>query len=435
MAFRAGRLADARALLERTHATYEALGQTAAAARVSTRLAEIDFSDGNPRQAVARLEPALAALDAEEPDAGLAALAAQLGRFLYFTREYDRALPHIERALALAEELDLPETLAQALNSKSLVLAKRGRPYEAEILLEGALAVALAHDLHAAALRALNNMTVVRADADRWADALGLHQRGLELSRRIGHRFWEVQFLAGCAEHLSRLGRWDEALALAADAEPLALTAEQNLRFLPMVEIPCERGETEQARELFAHLAAAGRHDEAEARMWWLFTEARLLRAEGNVRQALDTAERGLDRVPETGLTSWKARFALTEALEAASTLDDAETIGRLLARLDDVRPGKLPPLLAAQRARFRARLAGSDADRELATAERLFAELEMPFYIAVTELEHAEWLDAAGRLDEARTLLDDARERFGELRATPWLERVARVELRQPVG
>jgi hypothetical protein len=278
-------------------------------------------------------------------------------------------------------------------------------------------------------------MTVVRADADRWADALGLHQRGLELSLRVGHRYWERAFLAGCAEHLARLGRWDEALALAADAEPLALTAEQNLRFLPMVEIPCERGETEQARELFAHLAAAGRHDEAEARMWWLFTEARLLRAEGNVQQALDTAERGLDRVPETGLTSWKAQFVLTEALEAASTLDDAETIGRLLARLDDVRPGKLPPLLAAQRARFRARLAGSDADRELATAERLFAELEMPFYIAVTELEHAEWLDAAGRLDEARTLLDDARERFGELRATPWLERVARVELRQPVG
>jgi hypothetical protein len=48
-----------------------------------------------------------------------------------------------------------------------------------------------------------------------------------------------------------------------------------------------------------------------------------------------------------------------------------------------------------------------------------------MPFYVAVTRLERAERLIAQGRADEARPLLDQARETFEELRAGPWVERV----------
>ena len=47
-----------------------------------------------------------------------------------------------------------------------------------------------------------------------------------------------------------------------------------------------------------------------------------------------------------------------------------------------------------------------------------------MPFYLAVVELEHAELLAAAGRLDECEPLALEAREIFDELRAAPWLER-----------
>ena len=78
-----------------------------------------------------------------------------------------------------------------------------------------------------------------------------------------------------------------------------------------------------------------------------------------------------------------------------------------------------------ALQARFAARLAETDADVEFATAERLFGELEMPFYLAVTQLEHAEWLIAQDRRDEAEPLLAEARETFERLRATPWLERL----------
>src|SRR5262249_50400364 len=120
MAWLAGKPAEARALLESARAGYEARGDEVATAKIDARLAEYDFVDGHPPRAVERLVPALATLDTAGSDADVAALAAQLGRFLIFTGDYDEAAPHLERALTLAERLDLPETLAQALNTKSI---------------------------------------------------------------------------------------------------------------------------------------------------------------------------------------------------------------------------------------------------------------------------------------------------------------------------
>ena len=50
-----------------------------------------------------------------------------------------------------------------------------------------------------------------------------------------------------------------------------------------------------------------------------------------------------------------------------------------------------------------------------------------MPFWLAVTQLEHAELL---GGGEDAGRLLAEARETFERLEAVPWLERAgARVE------
>jgi hypothetical protein len=45
-------------------------------------------------------------------------------------------------------------------------------------------------------------------------------------------------------------------------------------------------------------------------------------------------------------------------------------------------------------------------------------------FFVAATELEHAEWLTGQGRGDEAEPLLTEAREIFERLEAAPWLAR-----------
>jgi hypothetical protein len=63
-------------------------------------------------------------------------------------------------------------------------------------------------------------------------------------------------------------------------------------------------------------------------------------------------------------------------------------------------------------------------ADSGFATASARFRELELTFWLAVTLLEHGEWLGEQGRANEAEPLLAEARGIFEQLGATPWLER-----------
>jgi tetratricopeptide (TPR) repeat protein len=399
---------------------------------VSARLAEIDFNEGHPQRAVARLEPALAALEAGAADADLAVLAAQLGRFLVLNGEEERAAPHLERALWLAEALDLPETLAQALNSKSILLSNYDRLYEARILVESALALALAHDLHGAALRAYNNLAVFLESSERWAESLATTERGLELARRVGDRGQEASALAGPVGSLWLLGRWDEAIARAVEAQELASTSSLQMPMLEAVAIHRERGELDQARRVFAGLSLVAQAEDVQATAGYATAEAGLLRAEGRPREALAAAERALTIGTALGVTSVVGKSALHEALEAAAALDDNDKIRELLAPFDELRPGMLSRLLKALQARFAARLAETDADVEFATAERLFGELEMPFYLSVTQLEHAEWLIAQDSRDEAEPLLAEARETFERLQATPWLDRLAAAQAQE---
>ena len=216
MAWRANKADECRVLLERAHTAFEELGEPVAAARVASRLADCDFIDGHPPHAVTRLEPALAALEAAGASEDIAAVAAQLGRYLYFSGEDERALPHLERALTLAEALGQPETLSEAMNTKGGILFSHGhRPQEGTILLEGALAIALAHDLHSAALRAYNNLNADLWVRGEWRACLANAERALELARRVGDRQWESNFVAGPTGFLMMLGLWDEALARA----------------------------------------------------------------------------------------------------------------------------------------------------------------------------------------------------------------------------
>ena len=57
-----------------------------------------------------------------------------------------------------------------------------------------------------------------------------------------------------------------------------------------------------------------------------------------------------------------------------------------------------------------------------------MFRELELPFYLAVTLLEHGELLADQGQASEAEPLLAEATEIFERLGATPWLERARRL-------
>ena len=142
-----------------------------------------------------RMDRAYQALSQEEPDADLAQLAAQLGRFLFFAGRHDIAMQRIESALELAEGLSLPETFSQALNTKAILLVSHGRMLEGIALLRYALEVALENDKPTAALRAYFNLSDSLSNADRYEEAETTVRDGLAYARRIGNRYQELLFL------------------------------------------------------------------------------------------------------------------------------------------------------------------------------------------------------------------------------------------------
>jgi len=104
-----------------------------------------------------------------------------------------------------------------------------------------------------------------------------------------------------------------------------------------------------------------------------------------------------------------------------------------LLARIDALRTGEISSFMDDHRSRYRARMAAAHGrDREAATgfkaAARVFREYGLVFWLAVTQLEHGEWLVGKGRAEETEPLIAEARKTFERLSANPWLERAAHV-------
>jgi hypothetical protein len=132
------------------------------------------------------------------------------------------------------------------------------------------------------------------------------------------------------------------------------------------------------------------------------------------------------------GIAYEAVKEAFVVALECALELGDVERAEKWLGLVEELPPGHSPQFLQAHSSRFRALLAarqtGSKRSDDLFKgAAALFRELAVPFYLAVTQLEHGEWLVAESRAAEAEPLLAEAREIFEQLEATPWVERAAR--------
>jgi class 3 adenylate cyclase/tetratricopeptide (TPR) repeat protein len=438
---RAGRMAwrsregDAERLLQDSLRAFEEQRQTHAAARVSAALADIESESGQLGEAVARMEAAFAVLSADEPDADVAALAAQLGRLYMLQGQLDPAAERVDFALGVAEALDLPEVFSQALNTRGGVLRQLGRHRESRILLEHALAVALEHDLHEAALRAYWNLMVLEASRERWTEVNRLIQSGLELARRAGIGQYESEFLAANVEPLVELGQWNEAAAHAEESAQLQIESESvwDLNVHASTALVCAwRGDLPGARERLGRLEPYVTSDALEMRTAFASVRATVLNAEGDHAEAQRVATAALEEGAEAlgGTMNPNIRAAVVQALEAAFALGDVGAVEPLLEMFEHVPPGHSTPSVRAHGARAAARLAAlrgesTGVDDGFTAAAALFRGLPAPYWLAVTLAEHGEWLVAQGRTEEAESHLTEAREIFERLEARPWLERL----------
>jgi class 3 adenylate cyclase/tetratricopeptide (TPR) repeat protein len=425
MASRSGDPDGARRLFEESIALHEERGGTHAAARVLWRLGRSESFTGRRDEAMARMERAFDIISEDEHGEDLALLAAALAVGYWFSGDLDRAAERSELALDIAEAHVYPGALAMALRAKSAVASSRGHHEESLALLRHGLQIALDHDIVAEA----GNCYFILSDRcfrhDTYADALGYLDEALSLTRKLGNRPEEWAVLAERTYPLAMLGRWDEAQA--ANAEFTQEQVDAGGVLLSMlqsgVDIHIQRGELDGARRVFSMFARLEQSTDVQERSMFLATRAHLHRAEGRPQEALADAEATIETARTMGLPFQGTKQAIVDAVEVAFVLGEPAKIEELLTSIETVPPGSRPPYLDAHARRFRARLAADGAGYE-AAADR-FRELGIPFWRAVTLLEHGEWLAGQGRPGEAEPLLAEAREIFDGLEATPWLERV----------
>jgi tetratricopeptide (TPR) repeat protein len=264
-------------------------------------------------------------------------------------------------------------------------------------------------------------------------------QQALALGRKDGNRPNEWFALSEMTYALYMRGEWNESLAALAEIPEEKLPTGGTLLspLTSVLELHLHRGNVEEAHRIFSIYARLAESSDVQDRSCYATAEAALARAAGRFVDALAAAERAISYTPTIGIANQAIKHGFVHAIEAALALGDPEKAEELLSTIDRLPPGLRPPFLDAQAQRFRARLASAldVATSGYAAAVTRLRELELPFWLAVTLLEHGELLGEQGRADEAEPLLAEAREIFERLGATPWAERARAVEVPIEVG
>jgi predicted ATPase/class 3 adenylate cyclase len=421
---------------ERSIALFESQGSTHLAARVQARLCEVMWDRGRLAESLESMERAFQVLVSEPPDEAFAWLAAQLARFHFFNGDASLGAERIETALDIAEALGLPELLSQALNTKNLILLTRGHYLEARALLETALNVALENDKPSAALRAYNNLIDTAATADRYKEAQSHAESGLNLARRVGNRYWERTF-TGYVYPLYALGRWDEALAqlseLSVDDRVSARIAFGQGYVAFGAAIYVHRGNLDEAAERVAMFADFERSPDVQEQAEHACAEAVWLLGQRDAEGTVRAARRALKPIETLGLGHYTIKESLILGIEGALLGGDLRAADEFLALIGALPIARRTRFLQAHMLRLNARIASrrgeSDAiEPGFIAAARLFREIRFPFGLAVTLLEQSEWLNTQGRHSDATAGIDESREIFQGLTATPWLQRLEKL-------
>ena len=424
-----GRLEVAEEHFERSMMLFADEGAAHPAARVSARLSEVVWLLGRIEEGIERMERSFEVLSGDEPDEDIAALAAQLGRLAFFTGRLELATERIEFALDIAEALGLPEVFSQALNTKSLLLYRR--PRESKTLLECALRTALENDLTAAALRAYYNLTETLCELDRNEEALANARRGIELARRRGDRNWEWGLLSQMGKPLFLTGAWDEALDVASRVPDEGRVAASGFHELlvPLARIHAAQGRGDEAAALLETLAPLAGSADLDERGKFQVGRAVVLRVQGRYTDAVAAGEEAM-KARELPTGAPDAVDGMIEAAEAAFALDDLVRIEAFLGWCRELPKVYRTQYVLAHEARVAARLAALRAEASVVEpafggAVARFRELAMPFWMAVSLTDHAEWLVDQDRIEDADPQLDEARAVFERLKAVSWLERL----------
>ena len=219
------------------------------------------------REAVAVLEPL-----GRSPE-----LAGALSRLAVFQEDLGSMLQVACRAEELARELDLPEVVSDALNTKACALAARGETWEPAML--ESLRVAQSTRSDGQAGRAYANYQMLLSTARRWADLDALTAEGLAYCEEHDIATYGYCIRAAHGEAMLSRGRWDEAIAL---AQPLVDLQASPVNIVgPLCVVGLARARRDQPDAMAALDEAVKLADQTDDLEWRL--TARVPRAEAHL--------------------------------------------------------------------------------------------------------------------------------------------------------
>jgi tetratricopeptide (TPR) repeat protein len=421
-------------LLERAVDQLQAAGRVDEAAAGSVQLANLLWNQDRIDDAIERLSVAYDALSTGEPGEALATVGAELGRQLHFRGDAGVARERTDEALRIAETLDLPAVVADALITKELVESGTGDPSTSVEYLRRAVDIAERNQLSAVLLRAYNNLAVSYGQLDQYEATKVTAAKSLALARRLGLRFWEWQALNGLAIAASEQGEWDEALACTAE---FPLPSEVPGAMWPylwggmsVIPIRVARGQIDEAEAWFGAVEPLVRTSrDVQTRAGAELMESWIRGARGDHARALALAEHSFTVGRPLGSFEPSVRYAFIQMGDSAFALGELDKVRGLVDTVSSIPAAEMFPSLEGQLRRFRARLAAigersDEADAAFSAAEETFRSLGSPFWLAVVEVEHVEERSRAGRDDRGSALLAEARSIFERLDAGPWIER-----------
>jgi tetratricopeptide (TPR) repeat protein len=336
--------------------------------------------------------------------------------------EYDTVLAWLERALPVAERLDLLPATAAGLVRLSGTLYRVNRPREALIILRGTHELAVANDLVEVDRATRTQLTFYEQFADP-AAGLAMAREGLELAARRGslaNGFLMVGNAVSCA---IRLGEWAWSSALVDEWLANEITGSFYLElYVDRAVLTALTGGDPSADLAEAERLSAGVEDSQYvsychwARAWEAFTAGRLDDAS---RQATLAAD----------VTDYFVPISLPLAARAALWAGDAPAAAEIVERIGlSVVRGQA---IALDFATLRAGVAAIEGRRSDAVAGyrdvlRGWRGLGLVFDEAMATLDVALLLAPADReMPEAAAAVAAAREVLARLGATPLLARL----------
>ncbi|MEU2456302.1 AAA family ATPase [Streptomyces sp. NPDC012473] len=296
-----------------------------------------------------------------------------------------------------------------------------------------------AEELHLVGVmsRAAINLPSSLESTGRSLEAVAAAGHGIEICHRHGLPESEAWVRANLAQSLYSLGHWDESLAAADAAAPLARSRKSNgLVAARRADLALARGDFEEAEEQLAlnrrHL---GLHDPQPQHLICPVRHAMTLAAH---QGRLPEARAAFEAQSDTGLPPGTQRYALPLLRAAAAIEADA----RGLPATDPGRPAilerirghlrRLPalvPVWAAYGVLIEAELAraeGADTPDHWRRAAEAFATLQRPYELAQVRFRWAETtLAATGDRTPAAELLREAHAVALRLGAVPLVENI----------